>query len=82
MADIMLDSVINFVNLIGHWGYLVIFLIVMLECQALLGLLIPGESLVLAGGFLAEQGLLDPGILIFVISAAAMNLGGIWDADG
>ena len=68
----MLDHLINFVSLIGHWGYLVIFLIVMLECQALLGLFMPGESLVLAGGFLAEQGLLDPGILIFVISAAAI----------
>ena len=68
----MLDNLINFVNLTGHWGYLVIFLIVMLECQALLGLFMPGESLVLAGGFLAEQGLLDPGVLIFVISAAAI----------
>ena len=68
----MFDNVINFVSLIGHWGYLVIFLIVMLECQALLGLFMPGESLVLAGGFLAEQGLFDPGVLIFVISAAAI----------
>jgi membrane protein DedA with SNARE-associated domain len=68
----MLDNVLHFVNPIGHWGYLVIFLIVMLECQALLGLFMPGESLVLAGGFLAEQGLLDPGVLIFVISAAAI----------
>lgn len=68
----MLDHVMNFVNLAGHWGYLVIFLIVMLECQALLGLFMPGESLVLAGGFLAEQGLFDPGVLIFVISAAAI----------
>jgi membrane protein DedA with SNARE-associated domain/membrane-associated phospholipid phosphatase len=68
----MLDHVIHFVNLVGHWGYLVIFLIVMFECQVLLGLFMPGESLVLAGGFLAEQGLLDPGVLLFVISAAAI----------
>ena len=68
----MLDHLIHFVSLIGHWGYLVIFLIVMLECQVLLGLVMPGESLVLAGGFLAEQGLFDPGVLIFMISAAAI----------
>jgi len=68
----MLDNAINFVSLIGHWGYLVIFLIVVFECQALVGLIMPGESLVLAGGFLAEQGLFDPGVLIFVISTAAI----------
>jgi undecaprenyl-diphosphatase len=72
MADIMLDRVISFVNPVGHCGYLVIFLIVMLECQALVGLFMPGESLVLAGGFLAQQGSFDPRILIFVISAAAI----------
>ncbi|TRZ89096.1 phosphatase PAP2 family protein [bacterium] len=68
----MLDYVMNVVTLAGHWGYLVIFLIVILECQALLGLFMPGESLVLAGGFFAQQGLFDPGILVFVISAAAI----------
>jgi undecaprenyl-diphosphatase len=34
--------------------------------------MMPGEGLVMAGGFLAEQGLFDPGVLIFVISAAAI----------
>ena len=44
----MLDHLIHFVNLIGHWGYLVVILVIMLECQTLLGLFIPGETLVLA----------------------------------
>ncbi len=68
----MLDYLINFVGHLGHWSYLVIFIVVALECQALLGLVMPGESLVVAGGFFAEQGLLDPGILIVVISTAAI----------
>jgi len=68
----MLDYLISFVGRLGHWGYLVIFLIVALECQPLLGLVMPGESLVLVGGFFAGQGLLDPGVLIFVISIAAI----------
>ena len=42
----MLDYLLNFVNHLGHWGYLVIFIIVVLECQPLLGLVMPGESLV------------------------------------
>lgn len=68
----MLDIFINFVDILGNWGYLVIFIVVALECQAMLGLVMPGESLVLMGGFLAEQGLLDPWVLIFVISVAAI----------
>ena len=43
-----------------------------MECQAFLGLAMPGESLVLVGGFLAKHGLLDLGCLIFVVSAAAI----------
>ncbi len=68
----MLDYLINFVAHLGHWGYLVIFIVVALECQAFLGLVMPGESLVLVGGFFAEQGLLDPWGLILVISMAAI----------
>ena len=68
----MLDYLINVVSHLGHWGYLVIFIVVVLECQALLGLVMPGESLVLLGGFFAEQGLLNLGDLIFVISTAAI----------
>ena len=63
---------IDFVGHLGHWGYLVIFIVVALECQALLGLFMPGESLVLVGGFFAEQRLLDLRVLIFVISSAAV----------
>lgn len=68
----MLDYLIHVVDHLGHWGYLVIFIVVALECQALLGLVMPGESLVLLGGFFAEQGVLDPGVLIFVVSVAAI----------
>lgn len=68
----MLDNLIHWISLLGPWGYLILFVIVALECQALLGLFMPGESMVLVGGFLAEQGIFDPGILILVIAAAAI----------
>jgi membrane protein DedA with SNARE-associated domain len=68
----MLDQLVTFAGQLGHWGYLVIFMGVALECQVLLGFIMPGESLVLAGGFFAEQGLLHPGVLIVVISSAAI----------
>ena len=68
----MLDRLINLANHLGAWGYLIIFLVVVLECQALLGLFIPGESLVIAGGFLAAQGVFEPYTLIVGVSLAAI----------
>ncbi|MHB8709586.1 MAG: DedA family protein [Desulfuromonadales bacterium] len=68
----MLDYLISFTGALGHGGYLVIFLGVALECQAVLGLVMPGESLVLAGGFFAGQGVLNPEILLLVIAIAAI----------
>ena len=68
----MLDHLANFIGNLGHWGYLAIFLIVALECQAGLGLVMPGESLVLLGGFFAEQGVFELPFLIMVISLAAI----------
>ena len=68
----MLDNLIILVDRLGSWGYLIIFLVVALECQVFLGLAMPGESLLLAGGFFAGQGVLDLGRLIIVVSAAAI----------
>jgi len=69
---VMLDSVLQLVERIGPWGYLIIFLIVVLECQPVLGLFMPGESLVLVGGFLASRAALDLGALIAVVAVAAI----------
>lgn len=68
----MLDNLTHFLSLFGSWGYLAVFVIVALECQAILGLFMPGESLVLTAGFLAQQGVFDLGALAFVIAAAAI----------
>ena len=48
------------------------FLGAALECSAFLGLLVPGESLVLVSGFLASHGLLHLGDLIFVVAVGAI----------
>ena len=57
----MLDYLTGLVSRLGHWGYLIVFLVVMLECQAFLGLFMPGESLVIVSGFLARQHLFGLG---------------------
>lgn len=68
----MLDFLLHLVERIGPWGYLIIFLVVVFECQPVLGLFFPGESLVLVGGFLASRASLDLGALIVVVALAAI----------
>lgn len=51
----MLAYLLDLVSRLGNWSYLLIFVIAMLECAAFLGLVVPGESLMLACGFLSHQ---------------------------
>ena len=67
----MLPYLTHLIERTGQWGYLVIFLGAMLESAAFLGLIVPGESLVLLAGFLAAQELLDLDVLITVVAAGA-----------
>lgn len=67
----MLDYLLNLIARLGQWGYLVIFLGALLESAAFLGLVIPGESLVLVTGFLAAQGVLDLDVLIVTVAIGA-----------
>jgi hypothetical protein len=46
----MLEHLIHCLERLCHWGYLVIFLIVMLEGQALVGLFMPDEGVVFVSG--------------------------------
>jgi membrane protein DedA with SNARE-associated domain len=62
----VLDYILDLVARLGHWSYVVIFLVAALECAAFVGLLIPGESLMLATGFFAQQRLLDLDAVIVV----------------
>jgi undecaprenyl-diphosphatase len=68
----MLDRLIQFVDHLGIWGFVIVFLVVLLECQAIIGLLFPGESMVLASGFMAAQGIFPLSDLILVVLLAAM----------
>lgn len=67
MADDVLQYLLDLVARLGAWSYLIIFAAAALECAAFAGLLVPGESLVLASGFFAHQGILD----LFPVMVAA-----------
>jgi membrane protein DedA with SNARE-associated domain/membrane-associated phospholipid phosphatase len=68
----MLEYLINLAGRLGQWSYLLIFLGATLESAAFLGLVIPGESLVLVAGFFAAQGLLDLDVLIITVAIGAV----------
>ncbi len=69
-AHSILQYLLDLVTRLGDWSYLIIFGAAMLECAAFAGLLVPGESLVLASGFFAHQGILE---LDAVIAAVALG---------
>ena len=68
----MINYLTDLLSGMQNWGYAIVFVIVVLECQAFLGLFMPGESLVVLTGFLAAQQVLNLQLLIPVIAAAAI----------
>ncbi len=68
----MAERILHTVTLLGHWGYLIIFLAAFLESSAFMGLLVPGESVVVLSGFLASKAVLDIGDCIWIIALGAV----------
>jgi len=68
----MLEQINDLLLRFENWGYAIVFLIVLLECQAFFGLFMPGESIVIVAGFVAGQEVLDVRVLIAVVAVAAI----------
>jgi membrane protein DedA with SNARE-associated domain/membrane-associated phospholipid phosphatase len=68
----MIERLLNTISILGHWGYLIIFIVAFLESSAFMGLLVPGESVVVLSGFLASQGYLEIGDLLWVVCLGAV----------
>jgi membrane protein DedA with SNARE-associated domain len=68
----ILQYLLDLVVRLGDWSYLIIFAAALLECAAFAGLIVPGESLVLASGFFAHQGILQRDLVF-----AAAGLGAV-----
>lgn len=65
---------------IGYTGYLFAFLAAVLEAMPVIGLFIPGQTIVVIAGFLAHQGILNPisVILLAIIGAILGDFIGYW----
>jgi undecaprenyl-diphosphatase len=68
----ILQYLLDLVVRLGDWSYLIIFSAALLECAAFAGLIVPGESLVLASGFFAHQEILQRDLVL-----AAAGLGAV-----
>ncbi len=68
----MFQHLTDLILRLHNWGYVIVFLIVMLECQAFLGFFMPGESMVVVAGFMAGQEVLDLRVLIAVVAGGAV----------
>jgi membrane protein DedA with SNARE-associated domain len=64
--SVVLHFLLDLIGRMGHWSYLILFVAAALECAAFLGLLVPGESLMLASGFFAQQGVLELDVVALV----------------
>ncbi|MDO8668246.1 MAG: bifunctional DedA family/phosphatase PAP2 family protein [bacterium] len=58
--------------LIDHWGYLILFLSAVVETLPVLGTFIPGQTIVIFGGFLAWLGVLRLDAVIIVAASGAI----------
>ncbi len=67
-----MEHLINLINDVGHWGYLILFIIIFLESFPLTFFL-PGDSLLFTTGFLASQGYFHLGLLILVLYLAGVG---------
>jgi hypothetical protein len=72
-----LQTLDQILSLIGQYGYLVVFFGVMLES---VGVPLPGETILIAAGFLVHQGILDPGDAIAsgILGTIVGNQIGYW----
>ena len=57
---------------LNHWGYWIILFAAMLEASPIFGLLVPGQLIVIIGGFLVKLGILDIGDTIFIAASGAI----------
>lgn len=67
----ILQYLLDLVARLGHWSYVIIFAAAALECAAFVGLVVPGESLVLASGFFAHQGIVNLDAVMVAVALGA-----------
>ncbi len=68
----MIAAVQNFVSQAGPWSLIVVFVAIMLESSAGLGLIFPGEAMAVVAGAMASDGFFSPWTAFAVVASGAV----------
>lgn len=70
-----MENVIDYIEpYFTQWGYLIVFVAILLENSAFVGAVVPGDAILLLGGFYAERGALDlPPIMALSFAGALIG---------
>jgi membrane protein DedA with SNARE-associated domain/membrane-associated phospholipid phosphatase len=69
LIDRLFSMPLPFLN---HWGYFIIFFATILEALPLIGFFIPGEMIVILGGFFAKRGMLHLSLVLIIAIIGAV----------
>jgi len=69
---VLLDRLIALADSVGPWLYLILGGLAFAEAAIMLGFVLPGETALLAGGFLAAEGVLDLRLMVIVAVVCAI----------
>src|SRR5882757_7222652 len=68
----MIAAVQNFLGQVGPWSLVVVFIVIVLESAAGLGLIFPGEAMAVIAGAMAADNFFSPWTAFAVVALAAM----------
>lgn len=64
--------ILNIIKSLGHWAYVIVFFGPFLECSVFLGLLVPGETVMLLAGALSALGTLETRLAFSLATVGAV----------
>lgn len=72
MLGHLVDNILNLPpDILGQWGYALVFIFSIIESAPILGVVIPGGVIVIAAGFFAKVGILQFWPLIIIVAVGA-----------
>jgi len=73
-----MESIIKwFIFLLSYWGYYIVFLATFLENSIFVGLVMPGETIVVIAGFFAAKGEMSPDLPKYLQLLKLMGIAGL-----
>lgn len=73
-----MEDILNWlIHLLSNWGYYIVFLATFLENSIFVGLVMPGETIVVIAGFFAAKGDIEPDLPNYIQLLKVMGFAGL-----